>query len=109
MLYKKNGKAVGDTLLPEGSLKYYLEHCREYLGEKQGIRYKVFHHGVIQFQKVGDTNREASTVQRSYCFDYNMLVNSFNINLERAPENAVDTAHQEDDEAEHPKQTEISF
>lgn len=109
MLYKKNGKAVGDTLLPEGSLKYYLEHCREYLGEKQGIRYKVYHHGVIQFQKVGDTNREASTVQRSYCFDYNMLVNSFNINLERAPENAVDTAHQEDDEADHPKQTEISF
>lgn len=109
MLYKKNGKAVGDTLLPEGSLKYYLEHCREYLGEKSGIRYKVYHHGMVQFQKVGDLNREASTVQRSYCFDYLMLAESFNINLEQAPENAEDTARQEDYDAEHPRQQEIQF
>ena len=109
MLYKKNGKAVGDTLLPEGSLKYYLEHCREYLGEKQGIRYKVYHHGVVQYQKVGDQNKEASTVQRSYCFDYHMLAESFNINLERASDNAEDTAHQEDEEAANPQQGELPF
>lgn len=109
MLYKKNGKAVGDTLLPEGSLKYYLEHCREYLGEKQGIRYKVYHHGVIQYQKAGDQSKEASTVQRSYCFDYNLLVESFNINLERASDNAEDTAHQEDYESEHPEQKKLNF
>ncbi len=54
MLYKKNGRAVGDTLLPEGSLKYYLEHSREYLGEKSGIRYKVYHHGILQMKKEGD-------------------------------------------------------
>lgn len=109
MLYKKNGKAVGDTLLPEGSLKYYLEHCREYLGEKSGIRYKVYHHGMLQFQKVGDMNKEASTVQRSYCFDYLMLTESFNINLEQAPENAEDTARMEDYDAEHPRQQELQF
>ena len=104
MLYKKNGKAVGDTLLPEGSLKYYLEHCREYLGEKPGVRYTVYHKGVVQFQKGASTNKEASTVQRSYCFDYNMLTESFGINLACAPDSAGDTAHQEDYDAEHPIQ-----
>ena len=107
MLYKKHGKAVGDTLLPEGSLKYYLEHSREYLGEKTGIRYTLYHHGIIQLQKVGDTTKEAKTVQRSYCFDYLKLVESFNINLEKASENDGDTAHQEDYDAEHPKQQEL--
>lgn len=109
MLYKKNGKAVGDTLLPEGSLKYYLEHCREYLGEKPGIRYKVYHHGILQYQKVGEQSKEASTVQRSYCFDYRMLAESFNINLERASDNAEDTAHKEDEEDANPQQGELPF
>lgn len=107
MLYKKNGKAVGDTLLPEGSLKYYLEHCREYLGEKPGVRYTVYHKGIVQFQKGASTNKEASTVQRSYCFDYNMLAESFGINLACAPDSVGDTAHQEDNDAEHPVQQEL--
>ena len=104
MLYKKHGKAVGDTLLPEGSLKYYLENSREYLGEKTGIRYKVYHRGIIQMVKVGEQQKEQQTVQRSYCFDYNMLATNYNINLEKAPDTAQDTAHQEDFDAEHPEQ-----
>lgn len=107
MLYKKHGKAVGDTLLPEGSLKYYLENSREYLGEKTGIRYKVYHHGVVQYQKVGDQQKEAQTVQRSYCFDYSMLAKNYSINLEKAPDNAEDTARQEDMDAVQPKQSEL--
>ena len=83
--------------------------CREYLGEKQGIRYKLYHHGVLQYQKVGDTSKEASTVQRSYCFDYRMLAEAFNINLEKAAESAGDTAHLEDEEATKTKQTVLPF
>ena len=109
MLYKKHGKAVGDTLLPEASLKYYLEHSKEYYGEKNGIRYTVYHHGVIQLQKGGTPGAEASVVQRSYCFDYNMLVEKYNINLERAPEDAEDTARKEDYDAAHPKQQELEL
>ena len=109
MLYKKHGKAVGDTLLPEASLKYYLEHSREYYGEKNGIRYTVYHHGVIQLQKGGTPGAEASVVQRSYCFDYNVLVEKYNINLERAPEDVEDTARKEDYDAAHPKQQELEL
>ena len=107
MLYKKHGKAVGDTLIPEGTLKYYLEHSKEYLGEKHGIRYTLYHRGVVQFQKVGDKNKEASTVQRSYCFNYQRLVESFNINLRKASESEGDTAHKEDYDAEHPVQQKL--
>ena len=106
MLYKKHGKAVGDTLLPEGTLKYYIKNCREYLGEKHGIRYTVYHRGQVQYQK-GQQNKEASTVQRSYCFDYQKLVETYNINFEKASDNDGDTAHQEDYNDEHPKQQEL--
>ena len=108
MLYKKHGKAVGDTLLPEGTLKYYIKNCREYLGEKHGIRYTVYHRGQVQYQK-GQQNKEASTVQRSYCFDYQKLVETYNINFEKASDTDGDTAHQEDYNDEHPKQQELQL
>lgn len=113
MLYKKHGKAVGDTLLPEGSLKYYLEHSREYLGEKAGIRYKMYRRGCIMYndkEKNADGSlKELSTVQRSYCFDYNALAKNYSINLERAKDSDGDTAHIEDIEAATPKQTKLDF
>ena len=109
MLYKKHGKAVGDTLLSEGTLKYYLEKSHEYLGEKNGIRYSVYHRGVIQLKKGGAPGTEASVVQRSYCFDYNALVEKYKINLEIAPDDAKDTAYLEDENAAHPKQQELNL
>ena len=109
MLYKKHGKAVGDTLLPEGSLKYYLEHCREYLGEKASVRYTVYHKGIVQFEKNGSQSKEAKTVQRSYCFDYRMLAESFNINLERTSDSSFDASSEEDKEPDTSQQTEIPF
>lgn len=110
MLYKKHGKAVGDTLLPEGSLKYYLEKSREYLGEKSGVRYTVFHRGIPQMEKSGDKPKEVKTVQRSYCFDYTMLAQNFGINLEKASDLSGDTARQEDEEAaKAPEEEDIPF
>ena len=108
MLYKKNGKAVGDTLLPQHSLKYYLEHCREYLGEKPGVRYQLYHRGLVVFRK-DKPDKEASVVQRSYCFDYKMLVENYKINLEQARDSDGDTAHEEDYLAEHPVQQELNL
>lgn len=85
MLYKKHGKAVGDTLLPEGSLKYYLENSKAYLGEKTA-RYFVYYKGIIQYDKERKNSdgsfMKQSKAQRSYCFDYQELVRSFDINLE---------------------------
>lgn len=110
MLYKKNGKAVGDTVLPEGSLLYYLEHSRAYLGYKKGVRFKVYHNGVLQYKNNGkDGNTPESKVFLSYCFDYRMLEEDFGINLEIATDADGDTAHKEDYDATHPQQQEIGF
>lgn len=92
MLYKKHGKAVGDTLLPEGSLKYYLENSKAYLGEKNA-RYDMYFKGVLQYDK-DVKNKDGSmvkksTTQRSFCFDYLELVRAFDINLERSGEGRV--------------------
>lgn len=86
MLYKKYGKAVGDTLLPEGSLKYYLENSKAYLGEKTA-RYDVYHKGILQYvkneKKVGGSLIKQTTTHRSYCFDYSKIVESFDVNFEK--------------------------
>lgn len=104
MLYKKNGKAVGDTVLPEGSLLYYLEHSRAYLGFKKGVRFKVYHNGVLQFKNGKDGNNPETKVLLSYCFDYRILEEDYGINLEIATEEDGDTTHKEDYDAAHPKQ-----
>lgn len=105
MLYKKHGKAVGDELLSESSLKYYLRNSREYLGEKKSVRFKVYHRGVIQMKPNKDkVNKEASTVQRAYCFDYELLKQTYDINLEKSS----DISEEEEDD-ENNIQRELNF
>lgn len=103
-LYKHNGKNVGDVVIPEESLKYYLEHSKAFLGEKL-VRYRIFNKGVIVYDKDKPNGKngymEAETVQRSYCFDYQKLVETFDINLERANGDTLD-----DDEKEEMKKAE---
>ena len=114
MLYKKFGRLVGDTLLPEGSLKYYLTHSREYLGEKASVKYTVYHKGLVQYQKEGNTTKEAKTVQRSYCFNLKLLAERYNINLEQENSHNRQDSDDEDDEKQEqknnePKQEEFNF
>ena len=68
----------------------------------------MYHRGQVQYQK-GQHNKEASTVQRSYCFDYQKLVETNNINFEKASDTDGDTAHMEDYNDEHPKQQELQL
>lgn len=101
MLYKKHGKAVGDTLLPEGSLKYYLENSRAYLGEKL-MRYDVYYKGIVQCEqtyknKDGSLVKQ-STSQRSYCFDYCEIVKAYDINLEKSSPYSNESMDEEEDE-----------
>ena len=105
MLYKKYGKAVGDTLLPEGSLKYYLENSKAYLGEKTA-RYDVYHKGILQYvkneKKVGGSLIKQTTTHRSYCFDYSKIVESFDVNFEKTKleNNDVGSDGKEDDDGD---------
>ena len=102
MLYKKYGKMVGDSILPESSLKYYLENSKEYLGIKDSVRFKNIIKGVEQTVTTGsiyDKNRKfekATTVDQALCFDYILLRNSFSINLEIELVNEFDEINKEE-------------
>ena len=87
MLYKKFGKQVGDSILPEGSLIYYLENSKEYMGKKNSVRFKNIQRGV-EVTKVettptgGIAYKKTSTPDVALCFDYRMIRETYNINLE---------------------------
>lgn len=87
MLYKKNGKLVGENTLPTESLKYYLENSKEYLGVKQSMRFKNIINGVHQVESVEAQMgvkqlTHTDTIDQAMVFDYEMLRDAFGINLE---------------------------
>lgn len=103
MLYKKFSKQVGDSALPPESLKFYLENSKEYLGTKNSVRFKNIQRGVEVTAKVdtGDGHsefRKTSTPEQAMCFDYTMIMNAYNINLEID----TDTGEQEEEKKEEP-------
>ena len=112
MLYKKYGKAVGDTLLPEGSLKYYLENSKAYLGEKTA-RYDVYHKGILQYvkneKKVGGSLIKQTTTHRSYCFDYSKIVESFDVNFEKTKLENNDVSYDGDEDEGKDMEKEFKF
>ena len=85
MLYKLNAHRNGEISLPEESLRYYLENSKEYLGE-QRMTYHVVKKGnqILDFEHRDAKGQptKMSVQQRSYCFDYEKLVEAFDINLE---------------------------
>ena len=85
--YKKEARAVGETSLPEGSLKFYLEKSPEYIGTKNSVRFKNVSNGYFDVVTQKDENgREVTTYKQSVvmamAFDYDMLSTHYNINLE---------------------------
>lgn len=86
MKYKKVGREVGDSVLPQETIKSYLEHSKEYLGYKNSVRFKNITNGQDVIKAVptgqGTAFKKTSTVDRAICFDYDMLQENFGIHLE---------------------------
>lgn len=83
MLYKMRERSAGDNIIPDESLKYYLEQSRAFLGEKN-VCYYVSKNGekVVSPDYIGQgPPKFQRTTQRSYCFDYNILKSVYGINL----------------------------
>ena len=86
-LYKKEARAVGETSLPEGSLKFYLEKSPEFIGTKNSVRFKNVSKGVFDITvKKDEHGRDVTTykqtVDMAMAFDYDLLTTHYNINLE---------------------------
>lgn len=79
------GRKAGETLLPKASLTYYLENSPAYLGKKV-VRFKDILHGTQQYDHITDGKGFVHSVAKShtelaYCFDYQKLVDDYDINL----------------------------
>lgn len=84
-LYTLQGRRTGEPLLPKNSLEYYLENSPAYLGKKV-VRFKDIIHGVQQMEYTTAADGSVRSVQKShteqaYCFDYDKLVEMYDINL----------------------------
>lgn len=94
-MYKHVGKQVGDAVLSEGSLKYYLKNSKAYLGEKVK-RFKVFGRQgepIFYEKEKGETKLiQKRTTQRALCFYYDYLKTNYQISLINS---AFDTEEEE--------------
>lgn len=110
MLYKKNGRLVGDKVLPDETLAYYLENSKEYLGLKKSVRFRNIvdgkHETVSYTDSFGQERvRGADSIDRAYCFDYEMLKQHYNINLEVV----MDSDNADEDDKDIPQTKDIDF
>lgn len=83
-LYKRFAKQCGENPLPEGSLKYYLENSKEFLGIKQSVRFKTIIGGREQMKENPMTQQmqPLSQIDMALCFDYELLAANHEITLE---------------------------
>lgn len=83
-LYKRFAKSCGENPLPEGSLKYYLENSKEFLGIKQSVRFKTSINGrdVMRQDPMSQQMVPTSQIDMALCFDYEQLAANHEITLE---------------------------
>lgn len=105
MLYKKFGKMVGDSILPEGSLLYYLENSKGYMGKNNSVRFKNIQKGVEVAKPVDEggklTWKKTSSVDIALCFDYETIMQDYSINLE------VDLVDKEEEPVQEERKPEL--
>lgn len=87
VLYRKNGKTMGEATLPVESLRHYLEISEEFLGMKNAVRFKNLSNPMESHVQTTAANgqttvRQTSQVDWALCFDYDKLVQNYGINLE---------------------------
>lgn len=109
MLYKKFAKQVGDAALPPESLKYYLENSKEYMGVKNSVRFKNIQKGVevkkaIETESGGREFRSTSSTEQAMCFDYEQIMENYNINLEIDTDAAGDSGTNKPEEPIKPNE-----
>lgn len=92
MLYKKHGKATGDTTLPDSALKHYLKISKPYMGIKK-VRFRQVVNGIVMKQD----NKVVSKTDWAMYFDYDMLCKQYGIDLDTYTDNDPDETNNEDD------------
>ena len=92
--------------MAKDSIKYYLTTSGAYLGVKASERWKVYEDGHIKQTAVKDDKGQTKmlTVEkfdRCMCFDYEMLKEKFDLNLESFTEDYANRRVEKEEEEEN--------
>ena len=103
--YKKMSRQQGDTVMSKDSIRYYLTTSGAYLGMKASERWKVYQNGQPVTETIIDGKGNSRSVDRSMfdrcmCFDYQMLKEKFDLNLESVSKDEADKIEQDENEKE---------
>lgn len=113
MLYRRNGRQVATNVLPAETLSYYLEHSPEFIGTKKSVRFKNIIDGRHETMTVIDSTTGAEklqntdTIDRAYCFDYNMLKEKYGLNLEVIATSGIEDIEEPKPSPREPRQKEL--
>ena len=103
-LYAKESRDSESKKIPRDSLKYYLEHSREFLGTKKAERFKVIQNPT-GFVPAGDAATGRTTT--AMLFDYKMICENYGIDLDTSRSYTDNPDEQDDPEPFTP--TQLSF
>ena len=86
-LYQRNGRLTGAKTIPDDTLDHYLKNTKEFIGIKKSVRFHSIIDGRRETVQVEDefgnqTVKYKDRTDRAYCFDYEMLSESYGITLE---------------------------
>ncbi len=79
-LYAQENRATNGKTIPKNSLRYYLQKAPEFMGTANGCRFKLIE-STQGYIPTTETNTK-SRVLKAMIFDYDKLVEKYNINIE---------------------------
>lgn len=81
-LYKQSANQLGDKSIPIDSLTHYMEHCPQFLGHKDSVRFRLIQNGIVQMKDEGNGKFVPDErVLRAMVFDYDALVKQYGLSL----------------------------
>lgn len=94
-LYQRNGRLTGAKTIPDDTLDHYLKNTKEFIGIKKSVRFHSIIDGRREMITVESPSGSAQPqykdrIDRAYCFDYEMLNESYGINLEEIANDGTD-------------------
>ena len=87
MLYKQNAKNVGDAKVSTDSLRFLLEHSKEYIGTANSVRFRCMANPSESVRQVTDSFGQKRAVQATrvdwaLCVEYREIAEKYGVNLD---------------------------
>lgn len=102
-LYEISERQRGQNPLPSDSLKIYLQNAENYLGVVHSVSFTSYVNGYPEMKVEGNRSVPVRKILNAMAFDYDALVDAYDINLERTSGYEEETTPTEEKEEEVPE------